>query len=784
MSKAKSKTVSKPITMLLALLLLSAFAANVFAQGNPPGTPAQLPVTVNVAASVKIDPPSAAQGIGAEGNVTANNQQTFNLTLIGQTSVSHQSQIQTKVPVSVSQNRGNVTLNLQSQQYQNAVVSLHSVNGRQILRSKVSASNTANSISRSNIPAGVYLLSVKSTSGNSFSTKLTHSGEKLNINVAFEGVDISSNRSAAEANFGTWTITVSATGYLTQTRTFQPVAGANTLQSFTLVAPPASSDFIDTAKGTFNEPFKMVYVEGGTFTLGCTQSSGCPSGTTTTSQVTLSNFYISETQVTQSLWRAVMGGSRPTSGGDRPQTSIDWYEAQDFLCKLGQMTGKTYRMATDAEWEYAAKGGRHTADHSLRFSGSNTQGDVAVTGSMANVKTKQPNRLGIYDMSGNVDEWVYDSWADLTSGAKTNPTGSSTMHTQKTRRGGSYDSAEPDYTRWVNGRRIRSIEGKDGFLGLRIAYSAQLPTGMVTTCDIKAPSIDETGDINSYRDPRWVTNDDFTWVNSDNGSIGTAQIKLWSDGVASMRIGFMNTSVTGQWYTVNNIALVIVPASGERYRFPYIFMDPSNISVICNRSPMNMSGGGFIGRLQKGTSTIAKPTVSTTQTAVQLAAANTPFADVMIDMVNIPANRQLQDSRLLTTTNEGWFQDNSRVTGATHHYRKDVDANSFRLATCMSGSTFQHINGAWFTVGNTLLRIRHSSGYTTNHLYVITTDGEFHHVSFQSFERGDFRMFVKTPNSGFFVCNTPLSATASPVYNATNGATTYVPVPCPPGGCQ
>jgi len=236
MSIKKSKrrllnVITKPVAALNALLIVFAFAANSSAQG----VSAQVPVIVtNIAANVKIDPPAAGQGTGAERNVTANNQQTLNITLLEQTSVLHQPQIRTTAPASVSHSRGNVTLNLHAQQYQNAVISLYSVNGKRILNSKVSASNTTNSISRSNIPAGVYMLKVLGINGNSFSTKLTHSGEKLNINAAFEGLSVSSNRSANEANYGMWTITVSAQGYTTQTRTFQPVAGANPLQSFTL----------------------------------------------------------------------------------------------------------------------------------------------------------------------------------------------------------------------------------------------------------------------------------------------------------------------------------------------------------------------------------------------------------------------------------------------------------------------------------------------------------------------------------------------------------------------
>jgi len=222
------------LTAIIFSVLISAGSA--FSQE----VDAQVPIVVNVAAEVKIDPPVGG-GIGAAGSVTGGAQQTFSIKLAEQpgVSVSHRPQKQARAGAWVSHTRRNVTLNLPPQQYQNAVISLHSVNGKRILYSNASAAKGTASISRANIPAGVYLLSAKGTKGNTFTTRLTHSGEILNINVAFGvgGGDKSSLSKGAAANiYGEWTITVSATGYGTQTRTFFPVAGANEPQSFTLAS--------------------------------------------------------------------------------------------------------------------------------------------------------------------------------------------------------------------------------------------------------------------------------------------------------------------------------------------------------------------------------------------------------------------------------------------------------------------------------------------------------------------------------------------------------------------
>jgi hypothetical protein len=166
-----------------------------------------------------------------------------------------------------------------------------------------------------------------------------------------------------------------------------------------------------------------------------------------------------------------------------------------------------------------------------------------------------------------------------------------------------------------------------------------------------------------------------------------------------------------------------------------------------------------------------------------LAAANSP-ADVMVNMANIPANVQVEDSRLLDGPDYGWFQNNTQA-GGTHHYRKDVNKGLFRFAVLLNGQTNLLAGpGQWFTVGNTFLRVKASNGYTTDYLYTVTDDGDFHHVSFQAYERGDFRMFVKTKQADIFPRPSELPTTGNPLYTDSNGKSTFVPAPCPPGGCN
>ena len=167
----------------------------------------------------------------------------------------------------------------------------------------------------------------------------------------------------------------------------------------------------------------MVYVSGGTFIMGGDDSSD----QMPTHSVTLSSYYICKYEVTQALWRAVMG-SNPSNfkGNNLPVENVSWYDCQTFIKRLNSYTGRDFRLPTEAEWEFAARGGNYSRHY--KYSGSNNLDDVAWYIDNSNkrphpVGTKQPNELGLYDMSGNVGEWCSDWDGSYSSYSQTNPTG-------------------------------------------------------------------------------------------------------------------------------------------------------------------------------------------------------------------------------------------------------------------------------------------------------------------------------------------------------------------------
>ena len=195
-------------------------------------------------------------------------------------------------------------------------------------------------------------------------------------------------------------------------------------------------------------PFTMIAVEGGTFQMGATSEQGGDADIDEkpVHSVTLSDYYIGETEVTQELWQAVMG-SNPSNFSENPQRPVEmvsWNDCQEFITQLNQLTGKNFRLPTEAEWEYAARGGDRSQGY--KYSGSNTIGNVAWYGDNSNsqthnVKTKSPNELGIYDMSGNVYEWCQDWYGSYSSGSQTNPTGPSSGYGRVYRGGGWFSYA-------------------------------------------------------------------------------------------------------------------------------------------------------------------------------------------------------------------------------------------------------------------------------------------------------------------------------------------------------
>ena len=185
--------------------------------------------------------------------------------------------------------------------------------------------------------------------------------------------------------------------------------------------------------------FEMVLVDGGTFLMGCDSDDW--DFDSPAHEVTLDSYRIGVTEVTQELWQAVMEWNPSyfspiyTSYPEnlqRPVEYVSWDDCQVFLAKLNELTGLNFRLPSEAEWEFAARGGN--ASLGYKYSGSNIADNVAwyldnspSSGSInygtQTVATKQPNELGIYDMSGNVLEWCQDWMGDYSEEPQINPIG-------------------------------------------------------------------------------------------------------------------------------------------------------------------------------------------------------------------------------------------------------------------------------------------------------------------------------------------------------------------------
>ncbi len=277
---------------------------------------------------------------------------------------------------------------------------------------------------------------------------------------------------------GNHKVEIKKDGYGTESKQVNILEG----QTATLAGMLSTNTTVSTATGstlsgnTITIPVKdgisidMVRVEAGTFTMGATAEMKNPDyDEKPTHQVTLTNdYYIGKYEVTQALWKAVMGKNPSKFKGDNlPVEKVNWKDCQKFLSKLNRITGKTFRLPTEAEWEYAARGGNKSRGY--QYSGSNNFLDVAwKSGRTYAVGTKLPNELGIYDMSGNVLELCQDWYGEYNSSSQVNPTGAISGD-ERVGRGGSW--CWVDEASRSSSRCYVMPDYRNDYLGLRLVLS-------------------------------------------------------------------------------------------------------------------------------------------------------------------------------------------------------------------------------------------------------------------------------------------------------------------------
>ena len=223
-------------------------------------------------------------------------------------------------------------------------------------------------------------------------------------------------------------------------------------------------------------PIQMQRVEGGSFVMGATPDQHDPDTYTDKPAhlVFLSPYYMATTEVTNRLWRAVMSEKEmlELSGyPEHPVSFVSWHEAQRFVRRLDSITGMPFRLPTEAEWEFAARGGAKSKHY--RFAGGDVPDSIGWLYSVARnwthpVARKQPNELGLYDMTGNVAEWCQDLYGPYQLSTVPDPCGADTGSFRIVR-GGSYDEAKANCHLSV--RRWYEPETSVGYIGLRVALS-------------------------------------------------------------------------------------------------------------------------------------------------------------------------------------------------------------------------------------------------------------------------------------------------------------------------
>ena len=241
-----------------------------------------------------------------------------------------------------------------------------------------------------------------------------------------------------------------------------------------LLAPPTPQTN-DVTLNINGVDITMVFVEGGTFMMGSTpdQWPDCFRNEGPVHEVTLWSYYICQTEVTQELWEAVMGSNPSKFKGDpqRPVETVSMFDCARFVDKLTELTGRSFRLPTEAEWEFAARGGIKSL--SYKYSGSNTVDEVAWYADNSDETTHAvallaPNELGIYDMSGNVCEWCQDWYTGYSEGSFTNPIGPESG-LENVYRGGAWSFPS---SKCRNAFRYMAYpDAAEKYLGLRVAMN-------------------------------------------------------------------------------------------------------------------------------------------------------------------------------------------------------------------------------------------------------------------------------------------------------------------------
>ena len=230
-------------------------------------------------------------------------------------------------------------------------------------------------------------------------------------------------------------------------------------------------------KTTFADGIDMAYVQGGTFTQGSTDIGEAHEKPA--HKVTLSDFYIGKYEITQKQWYDVVGKwpelppeEANGKGDDYPIYYVNWEDVQEFLSKLNAKTGKSYRLPTESEWEYASAGGQKSKGY--LYSGSDKPEDIAIyygtVGGAYQIGTKNANELGIYDMSGNVWEWTGDWYGAYEDKQQIDPKGKDSG-TERVTRGGTWINVA--YGIRITARYKHDPSSTFKFLGFRVAHSEE-----------------------------------------------------------------------------------------------------------------------------------------------------------------------------------------------------------------------------------------------------------------------------------------------------------------------